>query len=43
MLATVATLLFVPVVFSLVHGREKTRCCWRNFPCRLIKNPRASA
>ncbi len=25
MLATVATLLFVPVVFSLVHGREKNR------------------
>ena len=25
MLATVATLLFVPVVFSLVHGREKKR------------------
>ena len=25
MLATVATLLFVPVVFSLVHGRAKNR------------------
>ena len=25
MLATVATLLFVPVVFSLVHGRKKNR------------------
>ena len=25
MLATVATLLFVPVVFSLVHGRKETR------------------
>jgi multidrug efflux pump subunit AcrB len=25
MLATVATLLFVPVVFSLVHGGERNR------------------
>jgi multidrug efflux pump subunit AcrB len=36
--ATIATLVFVPVVFSIVHrrhGEKPRRACHRRLPCRL--------